>query len=320
MDNAKEKELFWEALENASPELMRNVPKSDLHNHVGRGGSQAYLAAYKGVTIKPSTTYFDTLQDMQNWFENNIKIYYPGLDGYLDRVKASFIQAKDDSIKVLSMSYGLDEIVQLGGMDNFIHIMTNYQKLAPNTNFYPELVLFRHSDIGQDSENLEQILDYNYFKSVDWQGNENTRNIADIIPMFRIAKSHHLVLRAHVGEFGNAQCVQGCVEKLELNEIHHGINVVEDKSLMKYLADNSIPCNVCPTSNIMLKRSASYKNHQIRKLFDTGVKVTINSDDLSIFNSSVSQEFLNLYKAQVFNKEELECIRQQGLGYRKNFA
>lgn len=318
MDNAKE--LFFDALKNDSLELMRDVPKSDLHNHVGRGGSQDYLAANKGVTIKPTTTYFDTLQDMQNWFENNIKIYYPGLDGYLERVKASFIQAKDDSIKVLSMSYGLDEIVQLGGMDVFIRIMNNYQKLAPNTNFYPELVLFRHNDIWQDSENLERILNYNYFKSVDWQGNENTRNIADIIPMFKIAKNHHLVLRAHVGEFGNAQCIRECVEKLELNEIHHGINVVEDKSLMKYLADNSIQCNVCPTSNIMLKRSESYEKHQIRKLFDAGIKVTINSDDLSIFNSSVSQEFLKLYKAQVFNKDELECIRQQGLCYMKSYA
>jgi adenosine deaminase len=179
--------------------------------------------------------------------------------------------------------------------------------------------MFRQNDIKQDCEKLEYILDYNYFKSVDWQGNENTRIIEDIIPMYRIAKNHHLVLRAHVGEFGNAQCIRECVEQLELNEIHHGINAIEDESLMRFLADNSIKCNVCPTSNIMLKRSESYEKHQIRKLFDAGIMVTINTDDLCIFNSSVSQELLNLYKAKVFNKDELECIRQQGLCSTENY-
>ncbi len=312
MDKSNDKELFFEALDSNSLSLMRKVPKSDLHNHVGRGGSQDYLASNKGISIIPNSTPFHSLQEMQCWFENNIKKYYTGLNGYLERVKASFIQAKNDAIKVLSMSYGLDEIEQVGGMDCFIHIMNDYQKLIPDTHFFPELVLFRHGDINQDCERLEHILDYNYFKSVDWQGDENSRKIEDIIPMYRIAKKHRLLLRAHAGEFGNAGHIRECVEQLELNEIHHGINAVEDPSLLRFLSVNKIICHVCPTSNIMLQRSESYKKHQIRKLFEAGIKVTINTDDLCIFNASVSQEYLNLYKAGTFSKNELESIRKGG--------
>ena len=313
MDRPNEKELFFEALDDNSLTLMCKVSKSDLHNHVGRGGSQDYLAFNKGISITPNDTPFNSLNEMQSWFENNIKKYYTGLNGYLERVKASFIQAKNDSIKVLSMSYGLDEIDYVGGMDGFIQIMNEYQKLAPDTYFFPELVLYRRNDITGDCEKLQHILDYNYFKSVDWQGDENSRRIEDIIPMYRIAQKHHLLLRAHVGEFGNAIHIRECVEQLELNEIHHGINAIEDKSLLRFLSDNHITCHICPTSNIMLKRSESYKKHQIRKLFEAGIEVTINTDDLCIFNASVSQEYINLYQAEVFSKNELECIRQQGL-------
>jgi adenosine deaminase len=211
------------------------------------------------------------------------------------------------------MSYGLEEIEQIGGMDQFISIMNDYLKLVPDIKFMPELVLFRQKETNQDCERLEEILSYNYFKSVDWHGDENSRKIKDIIPMYRIAKKHQLLLRAHVGEFGYARNIRECVEQLELDEIHHGINAIEDKSLVRFLSENKIVCNICPTSNIMLKRSESYKNHQIRKLYDEGVKVTLNTDDMCIFNASVSQEYLNLYKAEVFSKNELECIRQQGL-------
>ena len=313
MGRANDTELFFEALRQDSLSMMSKVAKSDLHNHVGRGGSQEYLAINKGITITPNTNPFDSLQEMQSWFEQNIKKYYSGLNGYLERVKASFVQAKNDSITVLSMSYGVDEIDQVGGMDNFIHIMNDYQRIIPNTYFIPELVLFRKNNLEEDSEKLEHILNYGYFKAVDWQGDETRRKLGDIIPMFRIVKKHGLILRAHVGEFGDARCIRECVEQLEINEIHHGINAISDKSLLRYLSENNIKCNVCPTSNIMLKRSESYKKHQIRSLFDAGVKVTINTDDLCIFNASVSQEYFNLYKAGVFNKEELESIRQEGL-------
>jgi hypothetical protein len=56
MDELKEKELFFEALDTDSLTLMHKVSKSDLHNHVGRGGSQDYLATNKGITIAPNST------------------------------------------------------------------------------------------------------------------------------------------------------------------------------------------------------------------------------------------------------------------------
>lgn len=82
---------------------------------------------------------------------------------------------------------------------------------------------------------------------------------------------------------------------------------------MKWLSDNKILLNVCPTSNIYLSRVEDYSVHPIKKLYHNGVKVTVNTDDMIIFDASVSDEFFNLYKSGALNAEELNEIRENGL-------
>lgn len=103
-------------------------------------------------------------------------------------------------------------------------------------------------------------------------------------------------------------------EELGLDQIQHGVLAAKSEKIMRYLADNQIQLNVCPTSNVMLKVSADYKTHPIHTLFANGVKVTINTDDLLIFNSTLSEEYLKLYKAGM-KASDLEVIRQTGLHY-----
>ena len=98
-------------------------------------------------------------------------------------------------------------------------------------------------------------------------------------------------------------------EILQLDEVQHGIAAAESTAVMNWLADNRIRLNICPTSNVMLGAVADLKSHPIRRLYDHGVEVTINTDDLMIFGQSVSDEYLNLCRAGVFTPDELEEIR-----------
>ncbi len=63
----------------------------------------------------------------------------------------------------------------------------------------------------------------------------------------------------------------------------------------------------------MLKVVDSYANHPLRQLYDHAVPVTVNTDDLLIFNQSVSQEYLNLFNAKLMTAAELNQIRETGL-------
>ena len=120
-------------------------------------------------------------------------------------------------------------------------------------------------------------------------------------------------LKAHVGEFGGAEEVRRTVEILDLDEVQHGIAAAESVEVMRWLSENQIQLNVCPTSNVMLGAVSNLASHPIRILYDNGVPVTINTDDLMIFGQSVSQEYQNLYRASVFTAEELDYIRRSSL-------
>lgn len=308
------KEQFMEALHKNSVLDLQKIAKSDLHSHAGRGGNIRYIEAWANVKIERRIKPFDSLSKMQEWFVSNVKCHCVGIQGYLKRIEASFVQANKDNIKVLAMSFGIGEIDSLGDMESFTKTINQlHKKYAPNTDFFPELALGRESDIDTVIYRLEEILSYDWFKSVDICNNEFAQPIRNFKPIYKRAKSYGLRLKAHVGEFGSADDVMEAVEELELNEVHHGIAAAQSVQTMKWLANNKIQLNVCPTSNIMLKVTDSYANHPIRKLYDYSVPVTINTDDLLIFNQSISQEYLNLFNSKLMTADELNKIRERGL-------
>ncbi|MBN1969720.1 MAG: hypothetical protein JXR48_07830 [Candidatus Delongbacteria bacterium] len=120
-------------------------------------------------------------------------------------------------------------------------------------------------------------------------------------------------MKVHVGEFGVASDIVEVIDLLELDEIHHGIAAVNSKKCMNFIRENRIILNICPMSNIMLQRVKNYSSHPTRKLYDARINVTINTDDLTIFNAIISDEYINLYRNDVFSIDELNQIRIGGL-------
>lgn len=309
MNNEFETYLHEDSLRGLS-----SIPKSDIHSHAGRGGKIDYISSWAKVEITLPPNKFDSLAHMQKWYSENVKTHCPGLQGHLKRWEAAFAQASNDNITVLALSFATSEIDFVGGMDSFVKILKEYnQQFAPNTTFLPELTFDRACDIDEEFSKLDEILSYGFFKSVDICCNEFAQPIRNFKKIFRKAKECSLRLKAHVGEFGSADDVMEAVEELELNEVHHGIAAAESNYVMKWLADHKVQLNICPTSNIMLGIVESYAVHPIRKIYDAGIPVTINTDDLLIFNQTVSQEYLNLFKSNLMTAEELNKVRETGL-------
>ncbi|MNB99584.1 Adenine deaminase [compost metagenome] len=308
------KQQFMEALKQNSLSGVMKVPKSDLHSHAGRGGNIRYVAEWAKAAIDPPPARFESLGGMGDWFAAHVKARCPGLEGYLKRVEASFVQAATDGVGVLALNFGLDEIRVLGGVEPFIRTMDELHKqFAPETVFLPELALDRGCNPDGVREFFEEALVSGWFRSVDICGNELAQPAGHFKGLYRLARSYGVVLRAHTGEFGTADDVLEAVEELELDEVHHGIAAAQSPLVMRRLADEGIRLHVCPTSNIMLGRAVSYGSHPIRQLYDYGVPVTINTDDLLIFDQSVSQEYLNLHRSGLMTAEELNAIREEGL-------
>jgi adenosine deaminase len=310
----RDSQKFVEHLREGSLDGLQAIPKSDLHNHAGRGGNLCYICAWANAEISPPKAPFESLGNMQEWFEQNIKIHCPGKAGYLKRIEAAFVQAEKDNIQRLALSFGLGEIETLGGMEPFMQAMDAlHHTFAPNTAFLPELALDRACGTVKVYGIVEKIFSFKWFVSVDICCNELAQPIHPFQKIYRLAKEMGLTRKAHVGEFGSAEDVLKACEVLELQEVHHGIAAANSKPVMSWLAHNKIQLNICPTSNIMLGRVEGYWKHPIRILYDHGIPVTINTDDLLIFNQSVSQEYMNLFQAGLMTAEELDEIRLTGL-------
>lgn len=307
-------QLFIAALENRSLDDLRKVSKSDLHNHAGRGGNLKYIEAWANITIQPHSGTFASLGEMQEWFVRSVKSHCPGMEGYLKRIEAAFVQAADDGIELLALSFGIDEIDSLGGMEPFIRMMDSLrQRYAPGAVFLPELALDWACNTDAVHARLDEIFSYQWFRSIDICGPELAQPVSNFRSIYRTAKSAGLVLKAHTGEFGTADDVLEAAVELELQEVHHGIAAAASPQIMHWLADHHIQLNVCPTSNVMLGRTRDYASHPVRTLYDAGIPVTINTDDLLIFNQSVSEEYLNLYLCGLMSAVELNEIRECGL-------
>ncbi len=303
---------FETFLQNHDLSGISSINKSDLHNHLGKGGNINYITSKFNLKIDSPPSTFESLFHMDEWFKENLKKKCP----YIKRLEAAFVQAADDNISVLAASFGLDEEMTIGGMpiEAFIDTMKSInQQLAPNTILLPELAFTRECDVDKEFSRLDEVLSYNWFKSVDINGAESEQPIKNFKKIYRKAKEHGLRLKAHVGEFGTADDVMEAVEELALDEVHHGIASANSEFVLNWLSKHKIQLNVCPSSNVKLQVVESYAVHPIRKIYDYGIPVTINTDDMLVFNQSVSQEYLNLFKSGLMNAHELNHIREIGL-------
>ena len=305
---------FCNALREKDTDRLLAVPKSDLHNHSTKGCRRAWLADRLKKELPDPPVPLEGLTGMQAWFRSSIKPFCDGREGMLLRWEGAFAEAKRNHIARLSMNFGAEEIELAGGFESFREMMDAFHRVyCPDTFFEPELTYPSNCDVDFETGRIDAYLQAGWFRSIDVCGFENYQPVEAFMPLYRKAEQYCLVKKKHVGETGTADDVRRAVEVLGLSEIHHGINASTSADTMRFLADNHIQLNVCPGSNVMLGYVKDYRNHPIRILVDNGVRVTINTDDLLVFDSSIENEYLRLYCAGTLSAEQLDEIRRAGL-------
>lgn len=137
-------------------------------------------------------------------------------------------------------------------------------------------------------------------------GDETSSPAGDFAPAVAIARESGLKFVPHAGETSTAQNVWEMIH-LGADRIGHGIRSVEDRRLLRHLADNRIPLEICPTSNVRTGAVRALKDHPLRELHDAGIVITLNSDDPAIFQTTIAAEFA-VAASLGFSEEELTQI------------
>jgi aminodeoxyfutalosine deaminase len=113
-----------------------------------------------------------------------------------------------------------------------------------------------------------------------------------------------LRLTAHAGETGGPESIWGALN-LRAERIGHGLTAYQDPDLMQELAQRQIPIEVCVTSNVKTGVCPNLSDHPVRRYFDEGLMVTINTDDPVMFETSLSTEYQMLQENFAFSDDHL---------------
>jgi adenosine deaminase len=311
---------FIGALKQRNLESVKSFPKADLHNHFVLGGSRQYLRRMTGAEIEPVKHPLSSMDEMHAWNRRNLGDRFDTSEMRRLLIRAAFQQARDDGVTVLEIGedvWGLGEFFH-NDVEELVGSFAAAQRdIAPHIELRLQIGLSRHCPIGYLEEGLSHFWGNRAFYSIDLYGDELAQPIENFKSIYRRAKAEGLRLKAHVGEWGTAEDVRRAVEELELDEVQHGISAVHDAAEVRFLADHHIRLNITPSSNVLLGRVPSLSGHPVGRLYRSGVDVTINSDDVLIFDSDVSKEYLRLYEAGCLSAEELDDIRKNGLKARE---
>ena len=162
---------------------------------------------------------------------------------------------------------------------------------------------------GNEAENRETVLTAEEFLSdgvcaVDLAGAEGLYPTENFRELFALAAQRQIPFIAHAGEAAGPESVR-CALEYGVKRIGHGIRSVEDPALVEQLAERRIPLELCPTSNLNTSIYPNMRSYPIRTLMDAGVVVTVNTDNMSVSNTTVRGEFQKLTEALDFTREEI---------------
>jgi adenosine deaminase len=137
-------------------------------------------------------------------------------------------------------------------------------------------------------------------------------------PHFAQARAAGLHSVPHSGESTGPETVWDAIRLLGAERIGHGINAIHDPTLVRYLADEGIPLEICPTSNVCTKSVASLAEHPLPALAAAGVPFSISSDDPPMFSTTLNHEYA--VAAELLGLDEAGVAELARSAVRQSFA
>jgi adenosine deaminase len=117
----------------------------------------------------------------------------------------------------------------------------------------------------------------------------------------------------HAGETEGPESVWQALNVAGSLRLGHGVRAIEDPALVAHLREMQTPLEVCPTSNVCLKVYPSIAEHSLPLLLKEGLYITINSDDPPMFNTTLTNEFIQLQKQFDWDADLIERLTMNAL-------
>ncbi|MBU7032837.1 MAG: adenosine deaminase [Theionarchaea archaeon] len=175
--------------------------------------------------------------------------------------------------------------------------------------------IVRGDGIDTGLQRLEEVTPYlgKGILGIGLGGNEQKFPAEDYAPVYEEARKRGFRLTAHAGEAAGADSIWAAIRKLHAERIGHGTRAYEDPFLVSYLRNSRIPLEMCVVSNLKTGICTSYEDHPIARYYSQGLLVTVNSDDPTMFNTSINEEYAVLARHLGFSLHDLKSLSINGV-------
>jgi adenosine deaminase/aminodeoxyfutalosine deaminase len=143
-------------------------------------------------------------------------------------------------------------------------------------------------------------------------GDERRTGAEPFRELYAEARNAGLRLTAHAGETVGPEGIWGALN-IGAERIGHGLSAQYDAELTEVLAERQVPIEICITSNVRTGSCASLPEHPVRRYFDSGLMITLNSDDPTLFGSDLSGEYQLAESEFQFTPEQLRELASNSI-------
>lgn len=295
-----------------------SLPKAERHLHLEGSISFDQLHEFDPERYPTPPAFwdpdfrFDSFNHFQSLFDEWIVPYHSDIARYQETARRVFANCVAQGCRYVETSFHIPAIHWMGvdGPD----LLAAIKQAAPAN---LEVRLFggmTHEDLGVHQELLEAALHWEDLAGIDLHGPEDLPVDAGVPAYWRRARELGKVTKAHAGEFMPASFVQWAIQALQVSRIQHGVRAIESSQVVQELIAKDIALDVCPISNLKLavEGVTDMTVHPIRRLYDAGVTVTINTDDTFMFGNRLEEEYCALVEDLQFSRLELIQLARNG--------
>jgi len=303
-----------QALEHRDLEAARRVPKTDLHCHSMLSAPPETYAALLGRPLAPVPPVFGSFRAFGDYIGTHL---FPAMTtpaNVRTIIRAAFERMATDGVVYSEMSFDLllPDFIGMQPAAFLTLVSEEVDRIAGRLTVAPEVGVSRGLPPDEAFARVKEWIASGVCRSIDLYDDERLGVLRDFAPLYRLAADHGLKLKAHAGELCGPDAVREAIDVLGVHAVQHGVRAAEDPAIAELLASRGTVLHICPTSNYSLGVCDALATHPARRLYDMGVRLTVNSDDFTLFGADVSQELLNL-TTMGFTPDDVVQIVDNGL-------
>jgi adenine deaminase len=306
--------------------FIDELPKAELHIHIeGSLEPELMLALGRRNGIRLAHDSVDALRRAYSFtrLQDFLDLYYQGMSvlrteqDFYDLAWAYLTRVHKQNVRYVEMFFdpqghtarGIAFPVVIDGLSRALSDAE--RELGVRTRLI--MCFLRHLDEDDAERTLDEALPYkDSILGIGLDSSEVGHPPSKFKTVFRRARQAGFKLVAHAGEEGPPHYVWEALDVLGVDRIDHGNRSLEDPALVARLARDRVALTVCPLSNLRLCVVDDLRRHPLRRMLDSGLVVTLNSDDPAYFGGYVSENFHAIQSALDLGETALRAIARNG--------